>query len=525
MIYLLPHLIESAAEREPDAVAVSCRGETITYADLVNRSRALARLLRELGVSPGDRVGIYLNKGIDSAIALYGAMFAGAAYVPLDPLSPTSRLAFVIRDCGIRVLISESRKETRLAKLDASGLDLRALVGFESENLGYETHDWPLPEPGDLAIDPAVTTQDLCYILYTSGSTGVPKGIMHTHSSALAWAEVTTATYGMGPSDAISNYAPLHFDLSTLDFFGGARAGSKVVMIPEEHMKMPVSLASLIEQERLTQFYTVPLALIQLVGEGVLEGRDLSSLRRVLFGGEPMPIKHLRRLMDLLPDASFYNVYGPTETNGCTHFEVPADLSIEDEALPIGRPYPNVETMIVDGQDREVEPGQSGELLVRAPTMMSGYWGRPDLNEGAFFYRRRHAGLPDVFERTGDLAHVDAEGLIHFHGRKDRQIKTRGYRVELDEVEAVLVSQPGVAEGAVFAAGDADGSMSIMAAVILAEDAGLGFDSIVAFMGERLPPYALPTFIDIRDDFPRTTTGKIDRRRLAESSVTNQDGG
>lgn len=285
------------------------------------------------------------------------------------------------------------------------------------------------------------------------------------------------------------------------------------VMIPEEHMKLPVSFASLIESERLTQLYTVPMALVQLSQPGVLDGVDITSLRRVLFGGEPMPLKHLAALMRKLPGTRFFNVYGPTEVNGCTHHEVTDPPDPSGPALPIGQPYDNVEIMIVDESGLEVEPQEPGELLVRAPTMMRGYWGRDDLNANAFFERRRYSGIPELFHRTGDIVHEDADEVIHFHGRKDRQIKTRGYRVELDEVEAVLVSHPSVIEAAVFATQDSQGSTSISAAAIVRDNASSR--DLVRYLGQTLPAYALPVAIELTREFPRTTSGKIDRRALS----------
>lgn len=523
--FLLPHLIRDAAERDPDHLALMCRDQEISYGDLWDRAMALAATLVRLGVKPQDRVGVYLNKGIQAGIAIHGIMAAGAAYVPLDPTSPPSRLQFVIEDCGIRHLISDDRKAPAIAKIQSMGTTLDTVVGMSrGDEVPFPVVPWSdLDDP--LHTIPAVTEMDLSYILYTSGSTGVPKGIMHSHRSAISWANVTAAAYEISHEDRISNYAPLHFDLSTLDFFGGARAGATTVMIPEEHMKMPASLAALIERSRMTLFYTVPLALVQLAGDGVVDGRDFSALRRILFGGEPMPVKHLRALMEKLPGTRFFNVYGPTEVNGCTHHEVASPPTDDLEGLPIGRPYDNVEMRIVDGDDQPVEPGTVGELLIRSPTMMRGYWARPDLNENAFYFEERFAGLPETFHRTGDLVHIDEDSLIHFHGRKDRQVKTRGYRVELDEVEAVLVSHPGVAEAAVYGVDSGDLGTLIHGAAISRESVDIDAAEITRYLADGLPSYAVPTHIDIRTEFPRTTSGKIDRRALALQAAAAKGAG
>ena len=516
MTYLLTHLIEQAAGADPDHPALRHRGETLSYGELLGRASALAHALIEDGVRPGDRVGILLQKSFDSAVALYGIMAAGAVYVPLDPGSPVSRIAFVLRDCGITRLVSEDRSLPTLHALAEAGASIDSVFGIEDgPDAPFTAVPWREVATRPTALPEIPTTeQDLCYILYTSGSTGTPKGIMHTHRSALAWADVTTAEYGLSSRDIISNYAPLHFDLSTLDYFGGARARATTVIIPEEYTRFPASLASLIADERMTVFYTVPLALVRLAVPGMLDGKDLSHLRLVLFGGEPMPIKHLRQMMSSLPNAQFVNVYGPTETNGCTHYRVPAVPDERELGLPIGRPYPNVTIRVVDSEGRQVGVGGTGELLVRAPTLMRGYWARPDLNDAALVNVPGVGGRPDVYHATGDLVSPTEEGDLAFLGRRDRQIKARGNRVELDEVEAVLVDHPLVHEAAVYALPDAEGSLQPHAEVILIPGTTATDKEIRAHAAGALPPYAVPASIAVRDGFPRTSTGKIDRLRL-----------
>lgn len=519
MHYLLPQLVDQSADRHPDSAAIRCRGAEMSYATLAEQSNRVAHYLVERGVKRGDRVGVLMNKCVECAVSIYGIMKAGAAYVPLDPAAPTVRHAFVARDCDIRHVISEPRKQAALAAL-AREHALDSVVGCEIDeapSVSYTELD---------ALEhrrpPSVHSmeQDLAYVLYTSGSTGVPKGIMHTHRSGLAWAEVTAHVYDIEHTDRISNYAPLHFDLSTLDYFGGALAGATTVMVPEEVTKLPASLAALVAEERLTILYTVPLALTQLARSDRLVGHDMSALRWVLFGGEQMPPKYLAELMRQLPEARFCNVYGPTETNGCTHFVIDPDYP-HDRPVPIGAPYPNVEARVLDADDREVESGEVGELVIRAPTLMRGYWNRDDLNATCSLYRDELPGLPDRFHRTGDLVCETDDGNFRFVGRKDRQIKSRGCRVDLDEVEAILLGFEGVSEAAVFAVPDETGHLLIEAAVILAVD-GLSESALRATLKKRLPPYALPVRIDIVGTLPRTSNGKIDRVGLAASATARQ---
>ncbi len=521
MLFQLHHAIQNAAARTPEHEAIRCAGQSLTYAELAERAARLARALQERGVQRGDRVGIYFNKGVDSAVALYGILQAGAAYVPLDPFAPTARLSYVIQNCGIRCLISADAKRDQLQELVAQDVGLTTLVGLSEGLDGVAVLPW-----AEVAQTPAAglrargaTEQDLAYILYTSGSTGAPKGIMHTHRSALSFALWAVETYGVQADDRLSNHAPLHFDLSTFDFFAGALAGATTVIIPEAITKFPASLSRLMADERISVWYSVPFALIQLLQHGNLAARDLSHLRWILFAGEPFPTKHLRALMAALPHARFSNLYGPTETNVCTFYHVPPLPADSDEPIPIGQPCANVEDLVVDAEDRPVAPGEVGELLIRGGVVMRGYWGDPDKTARGFYRRALPGGGEDLFYRTGDLVQLLPDGNYKYLGRKDRQIKTRGYRVELDEIEVALLAHEGVQEAAVYPVPDGQGSNLIEAAVTPKDGATLTDADLIGHLARRLPPYALPVRLAILADFPRTSTGKIDRRALQTQAI------
>jgi amino acid adenylation domain-containing protein len=521
MRYLLTQLVSDAALRDPAHPAICCRDQTLTYGDLQRRSAALARTLQASGVKVGDRVGIYMYKCVDCASAIYGIMAAGAAYVPLDPTAPLARLQHIIDSCDIEVLVTEPRLDAGVqALLPLTGI--RQVVGC-GEGIDPASQDvsWEALQQQSENTYPelSLTGNDLAYVLFTSGSTGVPKGIMHTHASAIAWAEVTTSSYQLTPADRISNYAPLHFDLSTLDYFGAARAGATTVMIPEEYTRFPASLAELIAREHLSIFYTVPYALLQLLQAGVIPQHRYPALRAVLFGGEPIPPKHLLEIMKLWPGADFYNVYGPTETNGVTHYPVNLDALETAKSIPIGKVYANVEALVLDSQGNTITDNSVGELLICAGTCMRGYWKRPDLNQRVFWLRSQDNERPDVFVRTGDLVSRRADGCFEFLGRADRLIKTRGYRVELDEVEASIVAHPLVVECAAFAVPDPAGSVNIAVAIIPSDPDSFDLTMLQGHIRRQLPAYAMPRSIEVRTDFPRTSTGKIDRVKLAAQAT------
>lgn len=518
MSHLLFQIVDRAAEREPEHEAVRCGGACLSYGQLARKSNGLARVLSTLGVGRGDRVGIFMNKCAESAVAMHGIMKAGGAYVPLDPFAPAARVASIIRDCGIRHLVTSD------VKLEQSSL-LQEDLGGHVRLIG------PAEQPADASVTWAeidgasadtppslpLTEQDLAYILYTSGSTGTPKGIMHTHRSALSFAVWGAETYALAHDDRVSNHAPLHFDLSTFDFFAAAHGGATTVIVPEAIAKLPGDLGRLISRERISVWYSVPFALVQLLDRANLQALDLSALRWILFAGEVFPVKHLRRLLKALPHVRFSNLFGPTETNVCTYYNLPSVLPPSEEPIPIGVPCSNVEALIVDEQDRPVLERQPGELLIRGGVVMRGYWGRPELNERAFYRRPVYEGhFEDTFYRTGDLVEVLADGNLKYLGRKDRQIKTRGYRVELDEIESALLSLPLVEEAAAYAVPDGQGSNLIEAAVTAKEGADLVVDAVINHVATHLPPYAVPVNVRVMKMFPRTSTGKIDRRQLAQ---------
>jgi acyl-coenzyme A synthetase/AMP-(fatty) acid ligase len=334
---------------------------------------------------------------------------------------------------------------------------------------------------------------------------------------------MSAACYDVRHEDCLSNHSPLHFDMSTFDYLTGPLCGATTIVIPESYTLFPVNLARLIENERMTIWYSVPFALIQLLLRGALEKRDLSALRWILYGGEPFSLVHLRALMERLPGARISNVYGPAEVNQCTYYHVPLPAAWPEtlQTIPLGVVWDNAEGLIIDDHDQPTPPGELGELVVRTPTMMRGYWNRPQLNQKAFFRRHIFPDYTDTFYRTGDLVRQRDDGLLEFYGRKDHQVKVRGYRVELAEIDAVLTSHDAVEEGATFvvAGQNAEQIDQLDAAVILRASVQLAETELIAYLKARLPHYAVPERIHVVTAFPRTGTGKIDRKALHQTII------
>ncbi|PHN08612.1 amino acid adenylation domain-containing protein [Flavilitoribacter nigricans] len=513
--YLLTHSVLDSAYRYPDQPAFRGGNQQYTYAQLAERMQQLALLLQEMGVRKGDRVGIYLNRCLETALAIYGIMQAGAVYVPLDPNAPLERIRGILRSCRVKHLISQPVQKRRLQQLvDGEALPLESIIGLKTD-LPVKTISWDevWEMPTDRSPAGRVCEKDLAYIMYTSGSTGSPKGIMHTHASGLAYARLSAQTYQLTGQDRIGNHAPIYFDISTLGYFTAPLVGATTVIIPDAYTKMPASLSQLIEKEKLSIWYSVPLALIQLLQRGILEERDLSALRWILFGGEVFPPAHLAALMEKWPQARFSNVYGPAEVNQCTYYHL-EEPPLSGQPAPLGTVWENTQMLILDDQDREVGPGNIGELLIRSATAMQGYWGQPDLTEKAFYCMEVAPGFSEKYYRTGDLVRQDEAGLLHFMGRKDQQIKTRGYRVELEAVEHQLRSLGTVKEAAVFPYRNGSEETLIIGSVILNGSNGTTEKDLIAALGDKLPWYALPQSIFELSDFPRTGSDKVDRPAL-----------
>lgn len=528
MAELLGDAILGHAERQPDRAAFRSGDVDVTYGELVTRSNRLATALRADGVRPGDLVGILMGKSPETPVAVHGILAAGAGYVPIDPSAPAARQAAITADCRLRHVVTDPSRAERARRLAPA---VNATTGGPLHLYGAD--DAPAePGPGsihqvswaevatkaDRRPSPGADSDRTAYVIFTSGSTGTPKGIVHTHRSGLAYAEMAAEMYGLRADDRLSNFPPLHFDQSTFDFFSGPLVGATTVLIGTEHQLVPASLAQLIEAERLTVWYSVPLALVQLLLYGALDKRDHTSLRWVIYGGEPFPLGHLRDLMAAWPQARFSNCYGPAETNQCTyhHVEPLGDADVTaGRGVPIGRACPGMDVLVVSPDGEPVEPGEVGELIVHSPTTMVGYWERPAADRAAFLDRPGPDG-PRRYYRTGDLARLDEADRLEFLGRRDRQVKARGHRVELDEVEAVLASHDGVAEVAVTGTpGDDPGEGALIVAHVSGRP-GTALDprSLRRHASGRLPRYAVPTSIHLVDEFPRTTSGKVDYRAL-----------
>src|SRR6266704_3083480 len=367
-----------------------------------------------------------------------------------------------------------------------------------------------------------VIDHDLAYILFTSGSTGTPKGVMLSHLNALTFVNWGFDTFGITAQDRLSNHAPFNFDLSVFDIFVAVKAGAAISLVPEGLSVFPVQLSSFIQDQRITVWYSVPMVLSLLQLRGKLEERDLSALRLVLFAGEVFPTKHLRALMQKLPHPRYANLYGPTETNVCAYYEVEPIALEESAPIPIGKPCANTALVAIDAEGRKVtEPGKEGLLYARGSIVMQGYYGRPKESAASFIRSPFAAGREENLYCTGDWVTIDEKGNYLFVGRKDHMFKTLGYRVELGEIEAVIVAHSAVEEAVVLAISDDEIGNTIRAIVTLCDSRSVTSPELKRHCAEKLPLYMIPEEIEFRDSLPRTGNGKIDRQRLQQEIIEN----
>jgi amino acid adenylation domain-containing protein len=517
MAYVLQQLLSKSAKAYPEKMAVWARGRSITYRELEERSNQMAHLLRKQGIRKGDRVGLFFPKCVESVISMLGVLKAGGVYVPLDPQAPADRVGYIIGNCGIRVLITNHEKR---AALTPETLELlESCISTDQAENGKDGKLIPwshLAEfPGDHPPVVNLIETDLAYILYTSGSTGRPKGVMISHQNALTFVEWCAAEFQVRSEDRLSNHAPLHFDLSVFDVYNTLEAGATVYLITEDLAVFPTSLANFIVEHQITIWYSVPSALMLLLLHARLTQDKLKSIRIILFAGEVFPMKYLRQLAEIAPAAELYNLYGPTETNVCTYYKVERERLASLEKLPIGIACANTDAFAVTDDGKRAAQGESGELYVRGPGVTYGYWADPEKTQKMCVPNRFEQNFEEKMYRTGDLVTVAEDGNFYFQGRRDSMIKSRGYRIELGEIESALLSHPGVREAAVLAVPDEIVGNRLRAVVSLMEPDSLKALDLQQHCSTKVPKYMIPEFIDLCSELPKTSTGKIDRVKLA----------
>lgn len=511
MISNLADILEVNASKNGDKTAFKCGSKSLSYIEMSTKTSQLAAYLVSKGVKKGDRVGVYLERSLETVISIYGIMKAGAVFVPLDPTAPQNRTLYLIKDCNIEHLITSKVQRKKLISFLNEEHSLKSIIGvaIEAEVVSVDW-DTVFKTPKETYKPLDISENDLAYIMYTSGSTGAPKGIMHTHKSGLSYARLSGALYNVSTTDVFANHAPLHFDISTFGYFTIPYVGATTVIIQDAQIVFPKTIVNLLQKEKVSIWYSVPLALIQLIQQGQLEDKYFPDLRWVLFAGEVFISKYLSKLVSLWPQATFSNIYGPAEVNQCSYFNFNASEQVLDP-LPLGAIWNETSYLILDENYKNVAAEEVGQLLIHSTTMMQGYWNNASLTARSFYTDPK---TQKIYFKTGDLVKEDHQGTLFFLGRNDFQIKIRGYRVEVNEVESAIANHPEVQEAAVFKVKKEDATEELAVAILARKDSQLKENEVLSFCKSNLPKYAVPQHLYVVQEFPRTSSGKIDRNQL-----------
>jgi amino acid adenylation domain-containing protein len=521
MGYLVQSYLDDSARRFPRETSVACEGRSIGYGRLFRRSNRLAHCLQRAGVSRQDRVCILLNRSIAFIEAVMGVLKADAIYVPMDPKSPPERWRRIMADCGPSAVIGGART---LRALTAAVPGIRpaprwiCLDAEEDPEAESGPKGWIGPaaigahsgrRPGYRNID-----TDLAYILYTSGSTGAPKGVMISHLNIRNYIDWAVDCFGITEADRILGTAPFHFDMSTFDIHCAMKAGAALHIATEARLLFPAKLVQLIEGEGVTLWKGISSLLMYMVRTKSLTPGGMPTLRKVLFGGEPIQTPYLGQWMKTFPEKDFYNVYGPTEATGIStyhHLERPPEDP--NEPIPIGRPCANTDVLLLKEDGTEAAAGETGEICIRGSGLSRGYWGDAAKTVAAFVPNPRTNMPGDRMYRTGDLGKRDGDGLLRFAGRLDHQVKYMGYRIDLGEIETAMASTPGVGEAVAILDGIDPGRPEELIG-FYDTDSHAETESVFNRLTTCLPPYMIPRRIIPLDRIPRNDRGKIDRGAL-----------
>ena len=477
-------LIERAAAAHPDMPALAFEGASLSYAELDRRAGALAHRLRQAGAGPEVRVGLCAERSLAWGVAMVAVWKSGAALVPLDPGFPPERLAYMVEDAGVALVLTEPGAEAKLANTAARLVDIHAPVAADGD---------------DGAAAPAARPDTLAYVVYTSGSTGQPKGVMVENGSASAFVLGMAPAWGLAPGARMLQFTALGFDIGLSEVLLSLTSGACLQLARSADMMPGTPLIDTLRRERVTHVTLPPSALASMAPEG------LPDLKLVVSGGEPCEPSIAKRWAQHVP---IVNAYGPTETT------IYATVGVFDPVtglFPVGRPIPNMRVYVLDHHGAPVPPGVAGEIFIGGVGVARGYLGRPDLTAERFV-PDTVSGRPGRLYRTGDLGRFDGAGALHHLGRTDRQLKVRGYRIEPGEVESVLRRHPQVADAAVTGLGA--GADARLIAYVIPEGTPPLAVELRAFVAATLPDYMSPAAYVTVASWPKTANGKIDHAAL-----------
>jgi len=499
-------LFEAQVDRTPDTVAVILERRRLTYEELNQRANQVAQYLKEAGVGRGKLVGICVDRSLEMIVGLLGILKAGAAYVPLDPDYPKERLAFMLEDTQLTVLITQEALLDQLPKQKAKIVCL--------------DRDWPeislcaKANPGT-----GMSAEDLAYVIYTSGSSGQPKGVAIPHRAVIRLV-INTDYVRLSPSDVMAQASNISFDAATFEIWGALLNGARLVVVSKEALLSPEELSTSIERHGITVLFLTTAIFNQMVERIPAE---LGKLRHLLFGGEAVNPQLVRELLETGGPERLVHVYGPTETTTFASWYLGEKVAREATTVPIGRPIANTQLYILDCHVKPVPVGVAGELYIGGDGLARGYLNHPELTAEKFITHSFDGEVAERLYKTGDLARYLADGNVEFLGRIDNQVKIRGYRIEPGEIESTLNQCTGVRESAVIARVNDVGEKCLVAYVVANANTKLNSQHLRLYLKEKLPEYMIPTAFVFLASLPLTPNGKLDRRALPEPVLDRRE--
>lgn len=522
---LVNHFLENSAARLPDKVALICGDQRLTYREINRAADQLAAALIDMGVKRQDRVVIFLDNSAESVISLFGILKAGAIFIMLNPTMKAKKFNYILRDSGARALITQTSKSRIISEAIDEVPELKHIVwvgkspqiqkerpftltyhlwddalSLEPSASGFSPFPFPLP-PSAPNID-----VDLAIIIYTSGSTGEPKGVMSAHYNVVSAARSITQYLENVEDDIILDTLPLSFDYGLYQVLMAYLFGGTVVL--EKSFAFPYKTMEKLVEEQVTGFPIVPTMAAILLQMETLSKFDLSCLRYITNTAAALPVAHIRKLQALFPHVRIYSMYGLTE---CKRVSYLPPEELDRRANSVGIPIPNEEVFIVNEKDEEVGPNEIGELVIRGPNVMQGYWNAPE-ETARTFRSGRYRGESLLY--SGDLFKKDEEGFLYFVARKDDMIKTKGERVSPKEIENALCELEGVAEAAVIGVADDIFGQAIKAFIVKGNSSVLTEKDVVKYCSKNLEPFMVPKHVEFIESFVKSPSGKIDKRAL-----------
>lgn len=493
---VIEYLLESV-KLYPDKVAYKDNRKEMTFSQLDKLARVIAKAIKEkVGEIKNEPIAVYMEKGVDCIAAFMGIVYSGNFYSPIDIHYPKDRINVVL-DVLKPVLVLSNESGRKSVSKGELTVEQDRVVFLEELNAGDSDYDLEKVLRNQLDIDPL-------YVLFTSGSTGVPKGVVISHRAMIDYSEWLTDTFHFNEKTIFGNQAPLYFDNSTLDIFQTLKNGSTMVIILEKLFVFHSELIKFINENKINTLFWVPSALIAVANSGIPEKEKITTLEKVLFCGEVMPVKPFNEWKKHYPDLLYANLYGPTEiTDVCSYYIVDREFE-ETESLPIGKPCKNTEILVLNEENQLVKHGESGELCVRGICLSSGYYEQSDKTEEVFIQNPLNTRYRDLIYRTGDIVKYNELDEIIYLCRKDSQIKYQGHRIELGEIDSAGYSIEGIRQACAIY----DEQKIIFYCSTSKE---ITEKMIYAELKQKVPKYMMPKVIKILEDIPLNVNGKIDR--------------